>query len=171
MKKRVFLLFYSLFFVILRQNLRTNGYGRKRTESERYTVGYPLCFNNECGDKDKCMHYQARLLMPNDRYSGSAVYPTAWEGGKCRCFREKKLVKKAWGFSRIYDNVPRWQKAKARQCVHALFGGGNGPYYRVHHGENMLSPQKQEEILAVLAKFGSIEGIEFDHYVTDWNFD
>ena len=23
----------------------------------------------------------------------------------------------------------------------------------------------------VLAKFGSIEGIEFDHYVTDWDFD
>jgi hypothetical protein len=41
----------------------------------------------------------------------------------------------------------------------------------VHHGENLLSPQKQEEILAVLAKFGSIEGIGFDHYVTDWDFD
>ena len=90
---------------------------------------------------------------------------------KCRCFREKKLVKKAWGFTRLYDNVPHWQRAEARQCVHALFGGGNGPYYRVHHGENLLSPQKQEEILAVLAKFGSIEGIGFDHYVTDWNFD
>ena len=35
----------------------------------------------------------------------------------------------------------------------------------------MLSPQKQEEILALLAKFGSIEGIKFDHYVTNWDFD
>ena len=51
-----------------------------------------------------------------------------------------------------------------------LCGGGNGPYYRVHHGENMLSPQKQEEILKVVAMFGSIEGIGFDHYVTDWDF-
>jgi hypothetical protein len=35
----------------------------------------------------------------------------------------------------------------------------------------MLSPQKQEEILAVLAKFSSIEGIKFDHYVMDWDFE
>ena len=46
--------------------------------------GYPLCFNNECADNDRCMHYQARLLMPKDRYSGSAVFPTAWENGRCR---------------------------------------------------------------------------------------
>ena len=57
------------------------------------------------------------------------------------------------------------------QCVRALFGSGNGPYYRAHHGEIMLSPQKQEEILKVLAKFGSIEGIKFDHYVMDWDFE
>lgn len=145
--------------------------GRKRTESERYTLGYSLCFNNECADKDMCMHYQARLLMPKDRYSGQAVFPTAWENGKCRCFREKRLVKKAWGFTKLYNNVPQRQKAEARQCVHALFGGGNGPYYRAHHGEIMLSPQKQEEILKVLAKFGSIEGVKFDHYVIDWDFD
>ena len=114
--------------------------------------GYPLCFNDGCADKDKCMHYQAMLLMPKDRYSGSAVFPTAWENGQCRCFRVKRRVTKAWGFSKLYHNVPQWQKAEARQCVRALFGKGNGPYYRVHHGENMLSPEKQEEILEGLAK-------------------
>jgi hypothetical protein len=143
----------------------------KELKAKDIPTKYPLCFNDECGDKDKCMHYQARLLMPKDRYSGSAVYPTAWEDGKCRFFREKRLVKKAWGFTKLYDNVPKRQKAEARHCVHALFGFGNGPYYRVHHGENMLSPKQQEEILAVLAKFGSIEGIEFDHYVIDWDFE
>ena len=82
-------------------------------------------------------------------------------------FREKRLVKKAWGFTKLYDYVPLRQKAEARQCVHALFGGGNGPYYRAHHGEIMLSPEKQEEIWKVLAKFCSIEGVKFDHYVID----
>ena len=80
----------------------------RELKAEDIPMGYPLCFNSECADKDKCMHYQARLLMPKDRYSGSAVFPTAWEDGKCRCFREKKLVKKAWGFTKLYDNVPHW---------------------------------------------------------------
>ena len=133
-------------------------------------MGYPLCFNNECTKKDCCMHYQARLLMPDDRYTGSAVFPTAWQNGACKCFREKRLVRKAWGFSHLYDNVPQRQKAEARQSVHAFFGRGNGPYYRVHHGENMLTPKEQDEIMKIITQFGSTEGIKFDHYVMDWDF-
>ena len=133
-------------------------------------MGYPLCFNNECTKKDCCMHYQARLLMPDDRYTGSAVFPTAWQNGACKCFREKRLVRKAWGFSHLYDNVPQRQKAEARQSVHAFFGRGNGPYYRVHHGENMLMPKEQDEIMKIIAQFGSAEGIKFDHYVMAWDF-
>jgi type I restriction enzyme R subunit len=37
--------------------------------------------------------------------------------------------------------------------------------------KNLLSPEKQEEILKIVAMFGSIEGIEFDHYVTEWDFE
>lgn len=133
--------------------------------------GYPLCFNDGCAEKGKCMHYQARLLMPEGRYHGSAVYPVAWEGGKCKCFHEKRLVKKAWGFTKLYDNVPQRQKAEARQCVRSFFSSGNGPYYRAHHGEIMLSPEEQDKIMKIITIFGSTEGIEFDHYVTDWDFD
>lgn len=132
--------------------------------------GYPLCFNEACAEKEKCMHYHARLLMPEERYSGPAVYPAAWKEGECRCFCEKKLVKKAWGFTKLYNNVPKNLKVEARQCVHAYFGRGQGPYYRVHHGENMLSPKQQEDILNIIAKYGPIEGVQFDHYVTDWDF-
>ena len=132
--------------------------------------GYPLCFNSECTKKDCCMHYQARLLMPDDRYTGSSVFPTAWQNGTCKCFREKRLVRKAWGFTHLYDNVPQRQKAEARQSVHAFFGRGNGPYYRVHHGENMLMSKEQDEIMKIIAKFGSTEGIKFDHYVMAWDF-
>lgn len=135
-------------------------------------MGYPLCFNNECTKKDCCMHYQARLLRPEGcHHYGNAIFPTAWQDGKCKCFREKRLVRKAWGFARLYNNVPQRDKAEARHCVHAFFGRGNGPYYRVHHGENMLSPEEQEKILKILSNFGSTKGIGFDHYVTGWDFD
>lgn len=133
-------------------------------------MGYPLCFNSECAKKEQCMHYQARLLTPANRCYGSAVFPTAWQDGKCKCFHEKRLVRKAWGFTHLYDNVPQRQKSEARQCVHAFFGRGNGPYYRVHHGENMLSPEQQAKIMKIVAQFGSTDGIRFDHYVTGWDF-
>ena len=79
-------------------------------------------------------------------------------------------MQKAWGFTHLYDNVPQRDKAEARYCVRSSFSGGNGPYYRVHKGENMIYPQKQDEIMDILSKFGSTEGIRFDHYVEDWDF-
>ena len=133
-------------------------------------MGYPLCFNKECKQKENCMHYQARLLLPEDCHYGSAIFPTAWQDGNCMYFKEKRLVRKAWGFTKLYDNVPQRQRAEARQSVHAFFGRGNGPYYRAHHGEIMLSPEQQKEIMRILSKFGSTEGIKFDHYVTTWDF-
>ena len=117
------------------------------------------------------MHYQARLLMPEGRHYGPAIYPTAWQESNCNYFREKRLVRKAWGFEHLYDNVLQRDKPEARRCVRSFFSGGCGPYYRYHHGENMLSPKQQDEIMKIIAKFGSTEGIGFDHYVTEWDFD
>ena len=33
------------------------------------------------------------------------------------------------GFSHLYDNVPRHQKAEARHCVRSYLSAGMGPYY------------------------------------------
>ena len=77
----------------------------KELKSKDIPWGYALCFNDACGLKDNCMHYQARQLMAEGRYAGQAVYPTAWQDGECRRFCEKKLVKKAWGFSKLYDKM------------------------------------------------------------------
>ena len=55
-------------------------------------TGYPLCFNNNCQLRDKCMHYQACLLRPDGRTSGPAIYPDAWKDGECqmiKCYPNK----------------------------------------------------------------------------------
>jgi hypothetical protein len=54
--------------------------------------------------------------------------------------------------------------------VKNYFSSGCGPYYRYHHGENLLSPQQQEDIMNILARYGSTDGLAFDHYVTDFDF-
>ena len=117
------------------------------------------------------MHYQAQLIQQEDRPYGPCVYPTAWQnGGDCKCFREKRLVEKAWGFTHLYDNVPKNLRAEARRRVQSFFSDGCGPYYRYYHGENLLSPEQQEGILKIVAQFGSTDGLRFDHYVEEWDF-
>jgi hypothetical protein len=133
--------------------------------------GYSLCFNDDCANIDKCMHYQARLMMSKERYSGNAIYPTAWQDGECKCFSEKKLIEKAWGFKGLYKNVPRYLVAEARRRVRGYFGNGMSVYYRMNSGDNTLSPKQQEDIMKIISEFGSTEDVKFDHYITMWNFD
>ena len=132
---------------------------------------YALCFNGECGKKLTCMHHQAMLQKLGERTHGHAIYPTAWQKGACPYYHEKKRVQKAWGFSQLYKNVEKHYKAEARRAVSALFGRGNGQYYRAHHGEIMLTPKQQAGIMSILAKYGRTNNIKFDHYKTVWDFD
>ena len=125
----------------------------KELKVENIPGSYALCFNGECGKKDTCMHYQAMLLKRGERGCGMAIYPTAWQDGECCYYREKKLVRKAWGFSQLYKNVDKYHKAEARQSVSSFFG------------------EQQEGIMNIIAQFGPIDDIKFDHYKTDWDFD
>lgn len=132
--------------------------------------GYPLCFNNECSLRDRCMHYQVGLLAPADKLSGAAVYPAAWSEGNCRQFREKRMIRMAWGFDNLYKNLPRRVASQARTALRLHLGTGMSAYYRYHHGERLIPPQLQEDILGIMAQYTSTEGMEFDHYVETLDF-
>ena len=142
----------------------------QKLKVEHIPYNYALCFNKDCQQCETCLHFQAGLLKPDTVLRGNAVYPSAWKDGKCKCYNEKKLVRRAWGFSKLYRNVSRYHRAEARNSVKNYFSRGNGPYYRYHHGENKLSPEQQDDILRIIARFGSLEGIAFDHYETGFDF-
>ena len=146
------------------------GIMKNSNEMKNIPWGYELCFNDNCQLREKCRHYQVYLQKSDERLSGPAVYPDAWKNGQCKHFNEEKIVRKAWGFSQLYKNVPHHLRAEARRSVRCYFSEGCGPYYRYHHGENLLSPRQQEDIMAILANYGSTEGIRFDHYEADWDF-
>lgn len=137
---------------------------------EKIPFSYPLCFNGSCQQRDRCLHYLAGAQKPADSHHGPAVYPSAWQDGHCRYFNEKKLAKMAWGFTRLYDNMPHYLRAEARRRVSKYFSNGCGPYYRYHHGQNKLSPSQQADIMKILSEFGSTESLAFDHYETTYDF-
>ena len=147
------------------------GLMENQLNSKNIPSGYKLCFNEECQQRNRCMHYQAWLLKPETQLGGPAIYPDAWKNGQCLRFNEIKQVTKAWGFTHIYDNVPHYLRSEARRKVMNYFSRGCGPYYRYHHGENKLTPHEQADILAILAKFGPTDGLAFDHYETGWDFE
>jgi hypothetical protein len=80
-------------------------------------------------------------MKSENRLGGPAIYPDAWKNGLCKRYNEAKMIRKAWGFSHIYNNVPHYLRAEARQKVSNYFSNG------------------------------STDGLAFDHYETDWGFD
>ena len=68
------------------------GLMEKLLESKNIPHGYALCFNEGCQLREKCLHYQAYLLKPEDRLGGPAIYPDAWKSGQCQRFNEAKLA-------------------------------------------------------------------------------
>ena len=64
----------------------------KKLEMKNIPWGYELCFNDNCQQREKCLHYLARQVQTKERLGGPAVYPAAWESGECKRFSENKLT-------------------------------------------------------------------------------
>lgn len=82
--------------------------------------------------------------------------------------KELKYENLPYGFQVCFNSDCKLRET----CMHVknYFSSGNGPYYRYYHGENLLSPKQQEDIMRILADYGPTEDLAFDHYVTDFDF-
>ena len=115
-------------------------------------------------------------LDQQHNYLGTAWYetetyvPSAWKDGNCPHFAKIEKVQFAWGFNGLYRNLPHNRVSEVRKALRHFMGSGVSAYYRVHHGEKLLSPARQQEILDFIAQFCSTEGLSFDHYITQYDF-
>ncbi len=131
---------------------------------------FPVCFNHQCAQREQCLRFTAGQQLPADRLKGLAVYPQAWQEGPCKCFRSNEVVLMAWGFSKLYRHLDRKTTAQARMAVQRYFSAGQGPYYRYHHGERLLTPAQQQDILDIVNGYGPTDDQPFDHYIPTQDF-
>lgn len=132
--------------------------------------GYQLCLNSNCSKAKECLHYQVGLLAPTTVTAGAAIYPSAWKDGDCKYFRSSQPVQLAYGFDNLYKGLSKYVASQARMSIRSYLSSGMSTYYRYHHGEQLLSPRLQQEILNIMSRFTSTEHLAFDHYVTSFDF-
>jgi hypothetical protein len=133
-------------------------------------MDYALCFNQECALKEQCMRYQLGLQATAHRTQGAAVYPSAWKDGTCSSFSTNGEVEMAWGFDGLYKLLSPDMATVARRSLRKHLSAGASTYYRFHHGERLLSPAKQQEIIDFVSQFGPVGEKPFDHYLTAYDF-
>ena len=131
---------------------------------------YVVCYNHQCPRADECLRHLCYNLLPATVYERPCVLPQAWQSGECQRFAVARPVQLAWGMSRLFDDVSRWQKTAIRHELKALFGS-KATYFRYRRGEFLITPQRQREVAAVFQRYGYTAPRHYDHVLQDYFFD
>lgn len=131
--------------------------------------GCLFCFNADCPRKDECIYYLVSQHIPDGMELGNTVLPPACRNRECRFFKLARIVEFAYGFEHLYDKVLRKDYTQLRlQLTEYL--GNKGQYYAYKHGKRGLSPEKQEYIRRLFARYGYEDAVVFDRYVMEYDF-
>lgn len=138
-------------------------------EGGDYPTKYLMCFNDGCTKAEECTHHVATQHIRPEVVMGMAVYPTMKNRMVCPFFKKMRTIRAAWGFDAIFKDVKQ-REAPALRAAMKAYLGGNGQYYRYHHGELLLTPEQQKWIVDLFKNYGYSDGLAFDHYVDtiDW---
>lgn len=130
---------------------------------------YLYCFNVGCPRAKDCIRHFAAEHIDASVKVGSAVFPTALLGdGGCDRFKQKRIIKAAWGFAPLFADVKERDGSTLRSRLKS-FLGGNGTYYRFNRGERLLTPEQQEWILSLFRQYG-YDHLHFEGYQEIWDW-
>lgn len=131
---------------------------------------WKLCFNEPCPMKETCMRYFAGQHLPADKTTGPAVYPNALQKGKCKLFVEKRIIRSAWGFSKLFLDVKRVDDTPIRREIQEYLGSRT-TYYRYMNGVLTLTPEQQNDIFDIFRAYGYIAKRDFDGYIDRYAYE
>ena len=126
------------------------------------------CFNAECPRAAECIRFISAKFKPDDVTAGNAVFPDANLHGPCTHFKRVRQFKAAWGLTHLYDQVRHSDVHTLKFAVMDIVGNRT-TYYRVHRGERHLTPEQQEQVKQLFAKYG-YEEPTYDHYAQEIGF-
>jgi len=127
------------------------------------------CFNSACPKAGECMHFMTGKNVPDDVTLGNAIYPNACKNGECRFFKQIRMMRGAYGFNTMLNDLKRKDEELLRGMI-TDYLGSNTTYYKFNRGEKLLTPEQQEWILALFRKYGYTGEKEFEGYRYIYDF-
>lgn len=132
---------------------------------------WAICPNGKCPMADTCLRHEAYQAVAGRTDVWSSVLPEALQAdGTCQRYRETKLLTIARGFKGICDMLHSRDASHEVRIALTDYFGSRGSYYRARDGVRPLSPDDQQYIRDLVARYGYTEGVEFDGYEHSYNF-
>ena len=132
---------------------------------------WAICPNEKCPRSGECLRHQAYRVTDGKTTEWYCVLPQALQGdGSCAHYKPVERVTIAWGFVGINEML---RSRDARHDVRLQltdYFGSRGSYYRARDGVRALSPEEQQYIRDLVARYGYDKGVEFDRYEEKFDF-
>lgn len=101
---------------------------------------WTYCFNQQCPLAQQCARYLSVTYKDPEHTIGYAVFPDAYHDDKCEHFLQLQLMKMAYGFEKLLDELKRKDGGSFRTHMTSYFGS-NTSYYRYKLGQTGLLPE------------------------------
>lgn len=129
---------------------------------------WTYCFNQQCPLAQECAHYLSVTYKRPEQTSGYAIYPDAYHDNKCEHFLQLHMMKMAYGFEHLLDELKRKDEGNFRLRMTSFFGSST-TYYRYKLGQIALFPLQQQYILQWCKGHG-YTNMRFDRYTEEVNY-
>ena len=131
---------------------------------------YAVCFNDQCPHHEQCIRYASGQALATVKTNGRCVYPTTLKNGQCPMFRQLRILRMAWGFRPLFNDVQKKDYARLRFSVIRYFKS-QSDFWRYNRGYHKLTPEQQEEILDIFRRNGyDPANRQFQHYQEEIDF-
>ena len=129
---------------------------------------WSYCFNQQCPLAQECAHYLSVTYKNPEQTKGYAIYPDAYHDNKCEQFLQLQMIKMAYGFMNILEELKRKDEAAFRIHMTSYFGSKTS-YYRYKLGQTGLVPEQQQYVLKWCQQHG-YTNMRFDRYAEEVNY-
>lgn len=129
---------------------------------------WSYCFNQQCPLAQECAHYLSVTYKNPEQTKGYAIYPDAYHDNKCEHFLQLQMIKMAYGFTNILEELKRKDEATFRIHMTSYFGSKTS-YYRYKLGQTELVPEQQQYVLKWCQQHG-YTNMRFDRYAEEVNY-
>lgn len=129
---------------------------------------WDYCFNQQCPLAQECAHYLSVTYKKPEQTKGYAIYPDAYHDNKCEHFLQLQMMKMAYGFMNILEELKRKDEASFRVHMTSYFGSKTS-YYRYKLGQTGLVPEQQQYVLKWCQQHGYTD-MRFDRYAEEVNY-
>lgn len=126
---------------------------------------WEYCFNEQCPLAKECIHQLSAAFKDSELTHGSAIFPDAYRDGTCKHFLQFHLVKTAWGFVNILQELKKRDEASFRVRMISYFGSSTS-FYRYKLGQIPLKTEQQQYVLGYLKSLG-YDHLQFDRYTEE----